>query len=158
MKGTKSSKTTAIALRDFKCSCWINSCLLRNAFQERAQPPLSPFYHLTLTPTCPAMPRSTLQGRMAVSQQPDPMLDSHPVTQSCLFPSGDVFQPAPSRDLTLTCVQLGSHPTVQRGARHPAACNPRMNPTLPASLPDLPCACLCCWLFSTQAAISSFLS
>lgn len=30
-------------------------------------------------PTCPAMPRSALQGQMAISEQPEPMLDSHHV-------------------------------------------------------------------------------
>lgn len=80
------------------------------------------------------MPRSTLQGRMAISEQPDPMLDSHPITQSGLFPLNDIFQPAPGRDLTLTRARLGSHPTVQKGAQHPAACNLCMNPSPPPSL------------------------
>lgn len=59
--------------------------------------------------TCPEMPRSALQGQVAISEQPEPVLDSHHAMQSSLFPSSDVFQPAPGSSLTLTCVQLLSH-------------------------------------------------
>lgn len=79
------------------------------------------------------MPRSALQGQMAISEQPESMLDSHHVMQSSLFPSSDVFQPTPGRHLTLTCVQPGSLPTVWREAQHPAGCNPSMNPALSLS-------------------------
>jgi len=78
------------------------------------------------------MPRSTLQGQTALAEQPDPVLDLHPIMQSSTFPSSDIFQPAPGRDLTLTWVQLADSPQL-RGAQHPAASNPCMNPALPAS-------------------------
>lgn len=153
MKGAKSYKITAIAWSNFKWGYWANSCLLRNIFHKRAHPH-SLLLAIDSNTTCPEMPRSALQGQMAISEQPEPMLNSHYAMQSTLFPSSDVFQPAPGRNLTLTCVQLGNLLMAQREAQNSAGCNPcSMNPALSPSLPCCIPACLHpCW-FSTQTAI-----
>lgn len=69
-KGTESCKTTAIAWSNFKWSYWTNSCLLRNIFHKRAHPHSLPL-SIDSNTTCPEMPRSALQGQMAISEQPE---------------------------------------------------------------------------------------
>lgn len=93
-RGLRAIKNTARASGYFKCTYWTNSCLLINTFQKREHIPAPLFYHFTATHACPVTPRSTLQGQMAFSEQPDPALALHPIVQSSLFPSSDVFQPA----------------------------------------------------------------